>query len=316
MNMKQSWKDFFYYSKSDRVAIWIILTIVIAVIAGFTGYYIADKESSGRLSPEEQRMYKEIQAGVEKRKEQMYKKAPYYYQPSEENQSELFYFDPNTADSTHFLRLGLRPYIVRNIYKYRAKGGVFRKPEDFAKLYGLSPEMFTRLKPFIKIGGKVAYEDSVRQAKERAWTMKRDSINRLKPEKYAEGVVIDLNTADTTDLKKIPGIGSAYAAAIVRYRNLLGGYIAVSQLSEIGIPSEAYPWLKILSGSVTRLKVNSSSFSHLNRHPYLNFYQTKAICEHRRKYGALKDVSQLRLYSAFTPHDLRRIEPYLDFSRK
>lgn len=313
--MKQSWKDFFFYSKSDRVAIWVILTIILAIIAGFTGYYIADNQRSERLSLEEQQMYKDIQAEVERRKQQMYKEAPYYYQASEESRSELFYFDPNTADSTQFLRLGLRPYIVRNIYKYRAKGGVFRKPDDFAKLYGLDPAVFERLKPYIKIGGKVAYEDSVRREDERVRAMKRDSISRLKQEKYAAGVVIDLNTADTTDLKKIPGIGSAYAAAIVRYRSQLGGYITVDQLKEIGIPSKTYEWLKVSSGNITRLKVNLSSFASLNRHPYLNFYQTKAIVEHRRKYGSLKNAGQLRLYSAFPPHDLQRIEPYLDFSR-
>lgn len=315
--MRNSWKDFFYYAKSDRIALWIILTIIIAVISGFTGYYLSDRLRSHRLSEEEQKAYREIEAEMEQRRQQMQvqRDTPYYYQTPERRTAELFYFDPNTADSTQFLRLGLRPFIVRNIYKYRAKGGVFRKPEDFSKLYGLEPSMFERLRPYIRIGGKVAREDSVRAAKERVWADRRDSIAQLRAEKYEVGTVIDLNLADTVQLKKIPGIGSNYAAAIVRYRQRLGGYVSVNQLKEIDIPETAYQWLYVSGKKVNRLSVNNGTFTQLNRHPYLNFYQTKAICEHRRKYGPIKDIVQLGLYTAFTQNDLRRIEPYLDFSR-
>lgn len=313
--MKNSWKDFFYYSKGDRIALWIIVTIIIAIISGFGGYFISDKIRSGKLSEEEQRYYKDVQAEVEKRRQQIQKKAPYYYQTLEGRTAELFYFDPNVADSTHFLRLGLRPYIVRNIYKYRAKGGVFRRPDDFAKLYGLDRETFERLRPYIRIGGKVAQEDSIRLENGRIRAARRDSVSRLKQEKYETGVVLDLNSVDTTELKKIPGIGSGYAVAIVRYRQQLGGYVSVNQLKEIGVPESTYAWFNLSTKNIKRIKINSYTFAQLNRHPYLNFYQTKAICEHRRKYGPIQDMVQLVLYTAFTQNDLHRIEPYIDFSR-
>ena len=51
---------------------------------------------------------------------------------------ETFPFDPNTADSSQLIRLGLQSWQVRNIYKYRARGGVYRKKEVFARLYGLT----------------------------------------------------------------------------------------------------------------------------------------------------------------------------------
>lgn len=313
--MRNCWKDFFYYSKGDRIALWIILTLVIAAVSGLSGYFISETLNTRKLSKDEQKMYHELQEAVKERKKQSFRETYYYYQTPEKETAELFYFDPNLADSTQFLRLGLCPYIVRNIYKYRAKGGVFRKPDDFAKLYGLEPEMFERLKPFIRIGGRVAKEDSLRRENERIRAEKRDSINRLRPEKYEFGVVIDLNTADTTELKKIPGIAGGYATKIVRYREQLGGYVSVNQLKEINIPEESFLWLKISQDKISRLSVNRSTFSQLNRHPYLNFYQTKAICEHRRKYGPIKDIVQLGLYTVFTQNDLQRIKPYLDFSR-
>ena len=41
-------------------------------------------------------------------------------------------------------------------------------------------------------------------------------------EKYAPGTLVELNTADTTILKKVPGIGSTFARRIMKYRELLG----------------------------------------------------------------------------------------------
>ena len=65
--------------------------------------------------------------------------------------SERFVFDPNTADSSQLLRLGLQPWQVRNILKYRAKGGVYREPTDFARVYGLTVKQYRELEPYIRI---------------------------------------------------------------------------------------------------------------------------------------------------------------------
>ena len=73
------------------------------------------------------------------------------YYAVESRPVERFPFDPNTADSTQLLRLGLQPWQVRNIYKYRAKGGIYRQKEDFAKLYGLTVKQYRELEPYIQI---------------------------------------------------------------------------------------------------------------------------------------------------------------------
>ena len=53
---------------------------------------------------------------------------------SEGEATTPFRFDPNTADSATFVRLGLRPRVARAIVHYRAAGGVFRKPQDIARI--------------------------------------------------------------------------------------------------------------------------------------------------------------------------------------
>ena len=48
-----------------------------------------------------------------------------------------------------------------------------------------------------------------------------------------EVTIVDLNKADTSILKRIPGIGSTLARMIVVYRQRLGGFYDVSQLQEV-----------------------------------------------------------------------------------
>ncbi|GAP71486.1 hypothetical protein SAMD00024442_13_8 [Candidatus Symbiothrix dinenymphae] len=137
-------------------------------------------------------------------------------------------------------------------------------------------------------------------------------------EKLAAGETLELNVADTLLLKKIPGVGSSFAKRIVAYRTILGGYHRVEQLQEVyGMYVELYeqiaPYIQVDEASVTRLSVNKASLDKLRNHPYLNFYQAKAIIETRKKRGTLQGIEDLQLLDEFTADDWGRITPYLDF---
>lgn len=223
---------------------------------------------------------------------------------------QRFPFDPNTADSITLSRLGLRQWQVRNILKYRQKGGKFRKPTDFERLYGLSPSEYKSLEPYIRIADEGLGNENMR--KEEGVRMTVDSMNYIV--KMKEGETLELNSADTTELKKVPGIGSAYAKAIVNYRNRLGGYANVEQLKEIsGLPEKALGFFTIGKAEVKRIDVNKMTIDQLKRHPYLNFYQARSIVEHRRLHGPLRSVAEMRLMNDFTEKDIERLLPYLKF---
>ena len=140
---------------------------------------------------------------------------------------------------------------------------------------------------------------------------KRDTLAFYK---YPEGTLIDLNRADTTELKKIPGIGIGIARAIVAYRNQLGGFYDVGQLQELKwITSDMQRWFKVENGPIHRINANKAGLDRLRAHPYINYYQARDIIEFRRKKDKLKSLSQLSLYEEFTEKDLKRLSHYLTF---
>lgn len=135
--------------------------------------------------------------------------------------------------------------------------------------------------------------------------------------KLRPGETISLNESDTSRWKMIPGIGSSYASRIVKYRELLGGFVRKDQLLEVyGLDAELYGRISpyIAPDSLwSRLAVNSADFRELLRHPYLNYEQVQAIFNLRRKKGNIRSIRELAMLDVFTEEDLNRLEPYLEF---
>ena len=230
---------------------------------------------------------------------------------------ERFPFDPNTADSTQLLRLGLQPWQVKNIYKYRAKGGIYRQKEDFAKLYGLTVKQYRELEPYIRISSDYQPAATLVETREsrdsRNSSDTRDSSLRY-PIKIKENEHVVLNTADTTQLRTVPGIGAYYAKEIVRHGQWLGGYVSVDQLDEIeGFPQESKKYFVIQGASPKKLNVNKLDLQQLRKHPYINYYQAKTILDYRRLHGKITSLDDLRLSKDFPPEAIRRLEPYVEF---
>lgn len=140
--------------------------------------------------------------------------------------------------------------------------------------------------------------------------------NFIRQPKLARGETLDLNTADTTELKMVPGIGSYYARRILEYKSQLGGYTEVRQLSEIrGLPDSVQQWFMIMENTMNLqpMNINTASITQLNRHPYISFQQARAIVD-ARKAGRIRSADRLRLLDEFPDSSLQRLLPYLDFS--
>ena len=295
-------REFFYLQKSDRKVI-LTLLLVIAIALGVIFIVGGDSEEEVSLQDSLARTA--------------------YYDVAT-RKVERFAFDPNTADSTQLLRLGLQSWQVRNIYKYRAAGGIYRKKEDFARLYGLTVKQYRELEPYIRISDdylpvstllkheKRDYRDGAHDsARQRHVSV--PSEHHYQP-KISAGETVVLNTADTTLLKTVPGIGPYFARKIVQYGERLGGYVSVDQLDEIeDFPLDAKDYLVIADPAPRKLNVNKLSLNELKRHPYINFYQARAIIDYRRLHGPIRSLQDLRLSKDFPPEAITRLEPYVEY---
>ena len=139
-----------------------------------------------------------------------------------------------------------------------------------------------------------------------------------KTEKYPVGTVVELNSSDTTSLKKVPGIGSTFARRIIKYRDLLGGFYRVEQLREVyGIDEEKYDaiksWFSVDISAIHLLSVNHLPADSLRKHPYLNYGQAHAIGQLRKQKRILTGWENLQLLEEFTETDKERLIPYLSF---
>ena len=288
-------------SRSDRLVLIVAAFVSVLVFTGI--FLLGNEEKDGKIEKEK-------------------RKATVSYAVNDVREAETFYFDPNTADSTELLRLGLQTWQVRNIYRYRAKGGVYRKKEDFARLYGLTVKDYRRLEPYIRISSDYQPAASLfkGQSLERITERQPAQSRRERdtaihyPVKIREGEYVVLNTADKETLCKVPGIGVFYANEIINHGRWLGGYVSVDQLDEIDMfPKESKKYFIIEHPNPRKLNVNKLSLQELRRHPYINFYQAKAITDYRRLHGKINSLQDLHLSPDFTEEAIERLTPYVEY---
>ncbi len=351
------WKDFFNFSKRERFTI-IALTFLIILIQ----LLIWTKDSWVKFLPENvEKKY------VQKKALDAYRDSVTAQKPSYASQKRFYSkkptavpvklvpFNPNKADSMTLRGLGLRAYVVKNILNYRRKGGSFRKSADFARIYGLEPNVFSQLEPFIQLEGKngnlgtTVQNASALNGASGSTDFKNgnpnaqkitnapvttenqavsgDRSSELNPAQASSKASelpdrinsnFDLNTADTTLLQQLKGVGSFTANRIARYRNQLGGFYSMTQLSEIkGLYPETLvrlqSMLKIDPSCIKTLNVNKASLEKLKAHPYLSFYQAKVIVELRKARGSLRSLDELKAFKEFSTADLERLKWYLAF---
>lgn len=235
-----------------------------------------------------------------------------YYDDVPTSQLHLKPFDPNTADAATLEGLGLARWQVKTILRYRSKGGEYRTPEDFARVYKLTARQYKRIRPYIRISSD--YQPASRLFDKDATIVESEEDNYRQYAKIGKGEYLTLNVADTAELRHVPGIGPFYANEIYQYARRLGGYVDVDQLSEIpNFPEKSKQYFQIDLSKVKKLNVNKVSMDKLRAHPYINYYQARTIVEFRHKYGNIQSLDQLKLSQYFTAEDLERIKPYVEY---
>lgn len=238
-------------------------------------------------------------------------------------------FDPNTVTFSELSDMGFHTTLAVNLIKWRTAGKVFRIPEEVMEIYGWDELSWDTLEHFVSIGQAYAivrhethYENYGAQNERQHWAEERqrrnDSLLAVHPylkNKYTEFTQVDINSADTTELMRVPGIGPYFAKNIVTQRERLGGFVSTEQLFDLDqFPEESVSWFVADSLELRRIKLCSASVREMGKHPYIGYDRARAISTYRRLYGPINSLERLRQTRFFTDEELVRLAPYLDFS--
>lgn len=243
---------------------------------------------------------------------------------------DLFPFDPNTIGREEWKRLGLTDRQIDGVERYQEKGGVFRTKRDLGRMYTIGEEQFAQLEPYILLPEKTTRRERGTQGAfqdrpKREWT-----TTSTRPEAGDTGIrksmtyarmaprPVEINTADTTALIAMPGIGPAFARGIVKYRDMLGGFVSLDQLAEVYVLKDKPDALLKLKSllildpqAVLRIPINTCTEEELAAHPYARWKVAKPLIAYRSQHGPFTDVTAIRGCAVISEEVFRKLAPYL-----
>jgi competence ComEA-like helix-hairpin-helix protein len=238
MKVKKFFWDYLYFTRVERNGIIFLVCTCFFLLAlpSIYGYFLGKKStithqmlfdsklphpSDGELGTEEQ--------------------------ASEQRPSALFHFNPNTCSATDFKALGLSDKTIKSILNYRSKGGKFKQPADFSKIYTLSDEDFNRLRPWITMDDRVNDNAGTPQ-----YQQEQKPLAIMKP--------FDPNLVDAAMLSSF-GLSDKTISGWLNYRSK-GGYFRQKEdvrklftLSEMDF-QRLYPFMYIGEKAATEVAAN------------------------------------------------------------
>lgn len=249
-----------------------------------------------------------------------------YSEKNYTDKAETFAFNPNNASVEELKRLGIPPKVAYSIDKYRSKNGKFRYKEDLMKMYDFPVDVYERLEAVIELPSRENHSIETPQAEYSGSFEKETKSNEPSVEAYAASPKyiskpknvqpFDLNTADTTKLMQIRGIGKATAEKIIKFRESFGGFYTENQVRETyNLPPEtADELLKYASikTGVRKIYINKIDLKDF-RFGGLSYNQRKAIVNYREQHGGFKSIDDLRKIRILDEASITKIAPYLEF---
>jgi len=208
----------------------------------------------------------------------------------------LFLFDPNSISLDSLLLLGFPKKVAKTLNNYRSKGGRFYIKKDVKKIYGISDHLMDNIYDFIKLPDSVVL----------------DQKNNPK-EKF------DLNTANIEQIKKVNMIGDVLGNRIIKYRDILGGFIHKDQLEEVyGLSGNALRNLKSISFIAGEfkprlIKINRDSVETIRKHPYISDLLSEDILRFRKINSTIESDKVLVNFKSVDKSKFEKLILYLDF---
>jgi competence ComEA-like helix-hairpin-helix protein len=214
-----------------------------------------------------------------------------------------FEFNPNSATAEELKQLGFTDKNIATLQSYLNKGGKIKSVEDLKKIYGIDEKLVTKLTPFLLFEKQQENSNSKHLI---------DTLNYAKKEKIQ---VLEINTADSVSLVKLYRIGPKLAAKIIAYREKLGGFLNLHQLTEIyGFDEDILYDLKdkitVDASKAKLINLNTITEEELKNHPYFKYKLARVITNYRNQHGKYNSYNDLLKIKLMNDSILDRIKIY------
>lgn len=213
-------------------------------------------------------------------------------------------FDPNKLTYEGYVELGFSPRQAEVIISYRESMNGFETADDFASCFVVSEGDMERLSPYIKFE-----------------TTADSTVAGLPKSPFV--APIEINSADSTQLRRISGVGEVLVGRIIEYRERLGGFAQKEQLSEVEGMVEAN-YLRICkqiwvdSCDIKKNDINFASHKELveglGNHPYVSAKVLRKLLKQRQLRGGWSKLGELVNQNIMTQEEAERLAPYLLFA--
>lgn len=215
----------------------------------------------------------------------------------------LFAFDPNTISGARLDSLAIPVRIKKNLINYRSKGGFFKTPSEFGKLYGMNDSLLDAILPYISLSaGRGGGESPGKPAREK------------------ERFLFDPNAVSEEELEKL-GFSLYQRRNLLNYRSKGGKFREGDDLMKVyGVDSSFYHEIAALiripveDGHLTGdspariLELNTADSLALISLPGIGPAFAGRIVRYRRSLGGFYASEQLSEVYGMTEERVRMLE--------
>lgn len=310
-NIRHWIRNYFSFSQSEVNGFLLLIGIMVLLTAAPFLFKAFRTPASKGINPSDRQTLDSLVAGLEA------------VQPARRNSRytvpavALRPFNPNKLTLEEWQAFGLPKYLAQRILNYRSKVGDLSYKAELGRIYNMPDSVFQRLYPYIQLPETRPAENRRNQ-----WTASRsrpipEFDKSSRPREKFILAPFNINTADTTQLKQIRGIGSKLSARIVKYRDGLGGFNRIEQLQEVfGLQPEVVDSLQKYTFvpdtyAPKQLNLNTATADELKAHPYITSNVARALVAYREQHGKYQTVEDIRKVKLVTKELFEKLQPYL-----
>ena len=198
-------------------------------------------------------------------------------------------FSIDTVGVDYLRLIGFSTRQAEAVIEYRNRGKGIFSMNELRDCYAVSKEMADSLEHFIILSVHDPFEG-----------------------------LVEINSADSTTLRKVRGIGAKTVVAVMQYRKLLGGFVRKEQIAELKcVTNENFAQISEQiycdSCKISKIDINFAPACAFEHHPYMTRRAAKLITETRESKGGWNSIEEMIEDDIFTEEQARAIAPYLLF---